>query len=146
MEKIMLKKTLLSALVLGSFAASAFAENTAPSACPSVEAIKAVQLTPLDQAARCHGNNNSTAITATSNVLVDNTQWTFSLSGLKVKHKEDAAKKANKALKSLKGNPTPAFDQESNSWVCVYAVNHGLQAKAVTPAKTETPEAPVSAE
>ena len=137
----MLKKSLLSALVLGSFAVSAFAENTAPSACPSVEAIKAIELTTLDQAARCHGDgNNSTAITATSNVLVDNTQWAFSLSGLKVKHKEDAAKKANRALKSLKGNPTPAFDQESNSWVCVYAVNHGLQAKAVTLANNEAVE------
>ncbi len=139
----MLKKTLLSTLVLGSlstFAVSAFAENTAPSACPSVEAIKAVELTTIEQAKGCHGNNNSTAISATSNINVDNTQWAFSLSGLKVKHKEDAAKRANKALKSLSGNPTPAFDQESNSWVCVYAVNHGLQAKAVTPVKTEVTE------
>lgn len=133
----MFKKSLLTTLVLGALCSSAFADdNAAPAVCPSVEAIKAEQLTIADQAARCHQSGSSVNASVTSNFGTD-TQWVFTLSGLKVHHKEDATKAANRALKSLKGNPTPAFDEASKTYVCVYAANHGVQAIAQTAPKAE---------
>ncbi|MDQ2994506.1 MAG: DUF4949 domain-containing protein [Pseudomonadota bacterium] len=132
----MLKQSLFTALVVSSlsaFTATAFAE---PTACPSVDAIKGVPLNIVDaQTTRHHSHHDK--FSATSNVIVGDEQWTFTLSGLKGKNEDCAVKQAEKALAKLTGNPKPALDETTNSYVCIYEVGHHLTAQATLPVQVK---------
>lgn len=133
MEKIMLKKTLFTALVLGSastFAASVLADDTTP-ICPTADVIKSQPLTTVDTSKYSKGK---LVASATGNYGT-NQEWTVKLFGFKKKDQADLLSKANNVLQTVNGGGNPAFlNKHKNVWVCKYTAEHGHKAIAFTSA------------
>ncbi|MBX9585893.1 MAG: hypothetical protein K2X50_01415 [Gammaproteobacteria bacterium] len=125
----MLKKTLFTALILGSasaFTASALAD--APT-CPTAEAIKSQPLTNIEASKHSKGKQ----VASTTSNYGTNQQWTLKLCGLKTKNQENLLIKANNILQTVSGGGNEAI-LHKNVWACKYKAEHGFRAWATTPA------------
>lgn len=134
MEKIMLKKTLFTALVLGSassFAISALADDTTAPICPTADVIKSQPLTNLDPSKHSKGK----LVASTTGNYGTNEEWTVKVFGLKMQNKQDLLNKANNVLQTVSGGGNAAvLNKHKNVWVCKYTAQHGFKAIATTPA------------
>lgn len=133
MEKIMLKNTLFTALVLGSastFAASVLADDT-PSICPTADVIKSQPLTNVETSKHCKGK----LVASSTGNYGTNQEWTLKIFGFKKKEQTDLLITANNVLQTVSGGGNPAFlNKHKNVWVCKYTAEHGYKAIAFTPA------------
>lgn len=128
----MLKKTLFTALILGSasaFTASALADATTAPICPGADAIKSQPLTNVDASKHSKGK---LVASATSNYGTSQ-QWTFKIGGFKMKNQENLLSKANTVLQTVSGGGNAAV-LHKNVWACKYTAQHGFKAWATTPA------------
>lgn len=126
--------TLLFTLAITTLASPlwAFQIPPQPEKCPSVSSI---QQTTFISAQKLSDNSYG-AIQLGS---YDTQQaWAFLVAKIAASSKDDAINKAKAALSSLNFAAGPIYYSQSNIWACIYNIDSGYQALAITPLPSQS--------
>jgi hypothetical protein len=100
-------------------------QSSEPTQCPSVAAIKSVELNYAAQYSSRYNAINVNNYGTTQN-------WIFGIGDIPADSAADALYKAKTALTTLNGNPIPLYDSDDKRWICIYHNNNGYMSFAMT--------------
>ncbi len=123
-------RTLIALIALG-LSSLAMAFPAKPASCPSTGALKGVPFMMAQEDTKTHRGY----IAFTMSNYQTQEQWGFVLGFIQASNPMEAVLKANQVLPSVRGNPQPMpIDQpQYKGWACLYGVEGGYQAIAITP-------------